>query len=440
MKFPTSIRKELERQHTTLELQAALSQKENVVYRENGNRRVKSSVFLKAIEKIIPKIGVTRTADISYLADAPSPVFQSCRPNYFFHASLGQNSGAQGKGASRTQAIISCLMETLEGYSCEPRKPDLIRASYNFLVNHKLVCDPRKFITVPDVDAVTLDEALMWAPVYCLGVKEEVLIPAELIFFPFLPMDYETRSLFPSGSSGLSGGSSYLEATVHALYEVIERHCIHFFNHGKVAIEAIYDQELKNKSIAQFSREHGNEYEVQFYAIELPDIKNLPLIFCTIVGQTETFTGWGLSATVDVSIDRAFSETLQNMAVHASGAREDLGFNEGDGENNAGFNQTAQPKKRTLRIGDYKKRVHDKIFKSLNDELTFILKWLEKQGYKNVFVANLTRVGIDVPVVKVVIPGFELPDEFKTSNAVGTKKVLRDLYPNMQILSEISDA
>ncbi|MFZ3231540.1 MAG: YcaO-like family protein [Pseudobdellovibrio sp.] len=431
MKFASSVRKELGRQHTIQELQAGLLHNEIVVYRKNGNRRIKSGAFLKAINKIIPKIGVTRVADISYLVAIPFPVFQSCRPNYFMHSSLGQNSGSQGKGGYRTQAIISCLMETIEGYSCEPRNPSLIRASYNFLKNHKLVYPSQKFIHSDKIKAPTDNEPLMWTPAYCILTKTEVLIPAELIYFPFLSLDYNTRSIFPSGSNGLASGSSYLEATIHALYELIERNYAYFFDIGKIKIEAIYDQELLNKGILHFKNKYSNEYEIQFYALELYHTKkNMPLIFCTLVSSTETFTGWGLSSTVDISIDRAFSEAIQNMAVHISGTREDL-KNDTKCTNYNPFHKTPQPKKRTLRINNFRNRVHDKTFKSLNEEYKFILKWLQQLGYNTIFVANLTRVGVDIPVVKVVIPGFQLPNSLKKTNPVRTHKLIQEMYPNM---------
>lgn len=436
MNFLKSKRQELERQHTLNELKLALKQKEQVVYRENGNRHANGKTFLKKIEQIAPKIGVTRNADISYLGHAPYPVIQSCRPNYLTHSSFGQNSGAQGKGRNQTQATISCLMETIEGFCCEPRNPELIRASYDFLKDHKLVYDPRKFVRDRSLVAPNLKESFMWTPAYCLVSQLEVLVPAELIYFPFLAADYETRSLFPSGTNGLASGSTYLEATIHALYEVIERNYIFHFETGDIKIEALYDQEIEDVSLRQFKKQMANEYEVQFYALEHQQNKNLPCILCAVVSQGETHLGWGLSGTVDISISRAFSEALQSLAANISGTREDLASNETDGlsegENDI-FDKTPQPQKRTLRIKDYKKRVHDQIFKSLNEELDFILKWLRQRGCTNVFVANLTRVGVDVPVVKVVIPGFEVPQAYKVINTGTQLDVYKKKFPNMGI-------
>jgi YcaO-like protein with predicted kinase domain len=433
MKFSPSSRKELERQHTIDELKSGLNQQESVLYRHNGNRRVKSTAFLKAIEKILPKAGLTRVADISFLSAVNYPVFQSCRPNYLTHSSTGQNSGSQGKGEYRTQAIVSCLMETLEGYCCESRNPELIRASYNFLKDHKVVYDPREFITLKEVTPPTLDEPIMWTPSYCLILKEEILIPAEAVYFPFMTLDYQTRCLYPQGSNGLASGSSYLEATIHALYELIERDYSSRLSKGLINVEAIYEEELKNKGVVEFIKKKVNDIEPQFYALEIPGlkVKNMPLIFCNLISEDGTYTGWGLSATVDISIDRAFSEALQTMATNISGTREDLGSEDHDENEYSDFGKTPQPTKRTLRIKDYRKRVHDKKFESLNDELDFIIKWVSQLGFKNILVTNLTRVGLDVPVVKVVIPGMELPEHYKSALTIRSENVISKRFPNM---------
>ena len=84
--------------------------------------------MLRRLEPVLPRIGVTRIGDISFLSPANYPVFQSCRPNVFGHACVGQNSGSQGKGPTRTQALVSCMMESIEQFCAEPRKPELVRA------------------------------------------------------------------------------------------------------------------------------------------------------------------------------------------------------------------------------------------------------------------------------------------------------------------------
>ena len=66
----------------------------------------------------------------------------------------------------------------------------------------------------------------MWGEAFSVHDDDSVLLPAPLIYFPWLASEYQTRSLYMSQSNGLASGASFLEAVIHGLYEVIERHYI----------------------------------------------------------------------------------------------------------------------------------------------------------------------------------------------------------------------
>ena len=44
----------------------------------------------------------------------------------------------------------------------------------------------------------------------------------------------------------------------------------------------------------------------------------------------------------------------------------------------------------------------------LHAELELLLGWLADAGYPRVLAVNLTRAGIDIPVVKVIVPGLPM--------------------------------
>lgn len=140
-------------------------------------------------------------------------------------------------------------METIESYSAELRNPNLIRASYNFLKDHTAIAHPAGFSHYAGIKTVSEDEPLMWTPAYSLEADAEVLIPAANVYFPFPRATLSYSPLFPSGSNGLASGATYLEAVIHALYEIIERYYTFLFENGKIAIEAIHDEEIKDSRI-----------------------------------------------------------------------------------------------------------------------------------------------------------------------------------------------
>ncbi|QDQ82227.1 YcaO-like family protein [Paraburkholderia megapolitana] len=408
--------RELISQYPALTLREELARQEPVVYSANGNRSFDGEAFLARIERIAPLVGITRVADISRLSPTPFPVYQSCRPNLHLSADYGQNSGAQGKGATQTQARISCLMEAIESYCVEPRVPQLLRASWDYLRRQRLAVRPDQFIQRAE-HSLGIDDQLMWTPAYSVRLQCEVYVPAEAVYFPFIPSYYDTGAGFISGSNGLASGATYLEATVHALYELIERYYVSRMEAGGLALEALYEDEIEDPSLRAALGQESSDYIIQLYAFFLPGLTNLPMVRACLISGDTFYSGWGCAGTVDIAVSRAVSEALQCRATHISGSREDMKMHtfasaSVDPEDEV-FGLCIQPEERTLHMEDFRRRVHDHRFSNLGEELRFVFSWLFELGHDNVLVANLTRRGVDVPVVKVLIPSLDVPKEFK---------------------------
>jgi ribosomal protein S12 methylthiotransferase accessory factor len=128
------------------------------------------------------------------------------------------------------------------------------------------------------------------------------------------------------------------------------------------------------------------------------------MILCLVVGDGEGFFGYGCSSNVRIAVTRAISEALQSMATIFSGAREGMIFDDNYKKKSAEEHAKVLPHYKTLRIQDFRKRVHDRSFKDLRNELSFLLKWLHHAGFPNALTANLTRRGLDIPVVRAVVP------------------------------------
>ncbi|MBW2458721.1 MAG: YcaO-like family protein, partial [Deltaproteobacteria bacterium] len=143
-------------------LRQGLRASEPVRYRDGGNRSTDGVELLARLEPLMPLLGVTRLAEISQLAPGAFPVFQSCRPNLYSHVACGQNTGSQGKGRSRLQAKLSCLMEEVESYSCEPKNVQLVRGTYRFLSGQHVIAYPRKLTHNYQAAKATTRSPLMW--------------------------------------------------------------------------------------------------------------------------------------------------------------------------------------------------------------------------------------------------------------------------------------
>lgn len=383
------------------ELRDGLGRSEKIVYTENGNRSRGAAAVLKRVLPVLSRAGITRIAEISQLTPGKFPVFQSSRPGIFLHSSTGQNTGAQGKGITRSQAKISCAMETIENFCMEPRNETLIRGSYDFLRRHHAIIPPWRFASPSHAAKPGAKEPFMWTQSYLHGSDTPVLIPAEHAYFPFLPRDYDTRPAFISSSNGIAAGSTYLEAAIHALYELIERHYCGLWDHGKIRAHALETEELDAMpAIRKFREATREEFEMEVLAMRIKGLRNLPMFECWLLRPDGAWlNGSGCAPNFDMAIHRAVSEAVQAHSVLESGTREDVS------EPVAVTSLRNFPRVRTLTRRDYLKTAHDECFDDLQDEFRFLTGWIKRAGFPIITITNLTRRGIDIPVVKAIVPG-----------------------------------
>ncbi len=390
-------------------LRRGLQASEPVRYRDGGNRATDGAALLARLEQLMPSLGVTRLAEISQLAPGSFPVFQSCRPNLFTHVACGQNTGAQGKGRTRLQAQLSCMMEEVESYCCEPKNVQLIRGSYRFVSGQAVTAYPRKLTHNYQLSKATTRTPLMWIRGYSIEHDCELLLPAETVFFPFCPQDYGTESFFPCSSNGLAAGATILEAVLHGLYEVVERSYLALAEAGEAVVDRIplaTAGSPEHEALLGGGQPWG---ELELEAVRLvgpasarPENRvaaNLPMVIGHLHHGGTTYAGYGCSANVAQACDRAISEALQALAVDISGSREDLETTRGAARR--GQEHRDEP---VLELDQARSLWEDQQFSDLRSELDHLLEVVHGLGYQNVFVVNLTRVGIDIPVVKVVVP------------------------------------
>jgi YcaO-like protein with predicted kinase domain len=395
-------------QHPISELRDGLRRREPIVYRQNGNRTMDGREFLERARVLAQRVGIQRIAEISSLSPFDFPVFQSTRPGVLHHAMLGQNTGAQGKGVDAVQAEISCIMESVEMFCAEPRDVRLCRGSYEFLRNQHVVVDPTRMFRRYGAAAPTKDEPFMWTPALHLQSQRELLVPAESVYFYFPAGTFDTRSVFPMGTSGLGSGATYLEAINHAIYELVERMYHAYFERGQAMVHCLWEEEFDEPSFRRVLGVLGGEFELQLFTVELPGIENLPMITAMLVGDDAAFIGQGAASDVRTAILRAVSEALQAFATVASGSREDIGRGS-DVSRGAERNVTGQlPEFRNRRIAEHETTVVNRTFDDLGAELEFLLGWLDRAGFPGACAANLTRYGIDVPVVRVIVPSMPM--------------------------------
>ncbi|HNW38194.1 MAG TPA: YcaO-related McrA-glycine thioamidation protein, partial [Methanosarcina vacuolata] len=220
----------------------------------------------------------------------------------------------------------------------------------------------------------------------------------------------QCQKLFLSNTNGLASGNVIEEAILHGMLEVIERDAI---------------------SIAQFSRNLGKEIvltEENGYLYELaskfkdagielkiwlvPSDTGIP----TVIAVTDDVKlkdpallvmGAGSHLKPEIAVSRAITEAAQSRVVQIQGAREDTdreGF-----IRSVGYDRMKRLNRFWFEEGEKisLSEVQDLSRKSPAENIDVILEKL-KDLAERVLVVDLSREEIKVPVVRVIIPGFEL--------------------------------
>ena len=381
-------------------------------YIEGTQRVYEESTTLENTKDQIKKIGVTRIADITNLDRIGIPIFSVIRPS----AAKGAISIYSGKGSTEQRARISAIMEGFERCLAERQglntnivsaisAPALVE-SYSKARENFSVLDPKSLLLPQPYDPQLL---LEWVGAYDLLNGEEIFVSANAVYHPY-DAPGRCQKLFLSNTNGLASGNVIEEAILHGLLEVIERDAI---------------------STAQFTRNLGKEIvltEADGYLYELagkfkdaeielkvwlvPSDTGIP----TVIAVTDDVKlkdpallvmGAGSHLKPEIAVARAITEAAQSRVVQIQGAREDtdregfirsVGYDRLKRLNGFWFEEGEK-----ISISE----VQDMSGKSPAENIALILEKLRRFA-ERVLVVDLSREEVAVPVVRVIIPGFEL--------------------------------
>jgi ribosomal protein S12 methylthiotransferase accessory factor len=381
-------------------------------YIEGTQRVYEEATTLENTKDQIKKIGVTRIADITNLDRLGIPIFSAIRPS----AARGAISIYSGKGSTEQRARISAVMESFE--RCLAERPGLnaniaggisapaLVESYIKAVESHNVLDP-KTLLLPQ--AYVPNALLEWVGAYDLMNEEEIFVSANAVYHPY-DAPGQCQKLFLSNTNGLASGNVIEEAILHGLLEVIERDAISTAqfskNLGKEIVlteEDGYLYELTRKF-----KDAGMELKVWL----VPTDTGIP----TVIAVTDDLKlkdpallvmGAGSHLKPEIAVARAITEAAQSRVVQIQGAREDTdreGF-----IRSIGYDRMKRLNRFWFEDGEKVSfsEIPDISRKSPAENIDLILEKL-KGLVEKVLVIDLSREEVAVPVVRVIIPGFEL--------------------------------
>jgi ribosomal protein S12 methylthiotransferase accessory factor len=215
--------------------------------------------------------------------------------------------GTNGKGHSKEQALASGLMELVERYSCSKyiieRKNVAKVCSFKELKSNPFVID--------DLYANCIDEDLVNV------LKKTRLETARLRWYEgrfvkggkvYLPAN---AILFLEGTNGMAAGNSLEEALLHAVCEVIERHCLALIEIGRLKTPLI-DPATVDSSIARDLINRFRSLKQQVFIKDFSLGVGLPVVgVVRRIDKSRCIITAGVATARDEALIRALTENSQ---------------------------------------------------------------------------------------------------------------------------------
>jgi ribosomal protein S12 methylthiotransferase accessory factor len=289
---------------------------ETTAFRDGTHRVRRPEDTWTAIAGKFERYGITRIADVTGLDTIGIPVALAVRP---LARSL---SVAQGKGQTTMLAKVSAAMESLEHWHAEHAVPPVIARQ----VSRRELDPPYRVSDLDTVPGGLVGEhtPLDWVSATGVVTGRETAVPLALVCLD-RPDRRRWRPIgFRSSSNGLASGNTRTEATLHALYEVLERDAIRGWprdgerrgldpesvdDPGCAAMLAL----LRSAGVVFAIDWVPNRFRVPCFAVWIWS-EDLPVLFL----------GFGAHRAPEVALSRAVTEAAQSRLTAIAGTREDL--------------------------------------------------------------------------------------------------------------------
>ncbi|GAA1026335.1 MULTISPECIES: YcaO-like family protein [Amycolatopsis] len=270
------------------------------------------------IKPKLPRLGITRVADVTWLDEIGIPVFQAMRPNAL------TLSVSQGKGVSAALARVSGVMEGVELWHAEhplafPSETAAVGEAERFIGYRvdELALAARHYLNP--------DTRLAWRTARRVEGGGTSLVPVELITLDFRFDERWLPPLFRISSNGLASGNTLDEALLHGMYEVVERDSMARRAAGEQSL-LVHPETVDNAGLAVLLEKY-RAAKVHVQMSFLPNPFGIPAFDVLIWSDAfpATFTGSGAHLDAAVALSRALTEAAQSRATAIAGARDDIG-------------------------------------------------------------------------------------------------------------------
>jgi ribosomal protein S12 methylthiotransferase accessory factor len=371
-----------------------------VVYSEGTHRSETPEETLRRILPLLPSMGITRVADVTGLDRLRISTWCTVRPA----ARLIQI--ANGKGLSPICAKVSAIMEAIEDWHAEFPEARFRNASAAELSREGQVVVRASELPRCRADIHLTDQRVIeW-------VRGEQLPQGQPVWLPACSAFVIEPMLLSGDSNGLASGNHIVEATLHALYEVIERDAIARLTTGGLVLPSgqsrFVDLDTLPSGPVEMLRTRLRKTEVSLALVRVESLAPVSTFWAVLIDPQSPFActsvnfGQGSHLSPTVAAVRAITEAAQSRLTFIHGSREDL---KGDSYE---FGETHRRVRAFFegQPGDLPwNEIADASSGDLGQDLETVLDALCTAGFSRIYRVDLTNPRFGIPVVKVLVPG-----------------------------------
>ncbi len=377
----------------------------------------------ETLARILPfrsSFGVTRIANLTGLDRTGIPVVMVCRPN------ARSTAVFHGKGIDLAAAKASGLMEAIETWHAEHIRLPVRFASYAELSKEVKTAEVDLLPRIPE-SRFDADAPMLWVEGRNLMDGQSLWAPFEMVHAHWTIGGPPVSGCFSASTNGLASGNHILEATSHALCELIERDATALWrqysateqDRRRLDLATVDDAEC----LAVLDLFAGAQIDVAVWDVTT-DV-GVPAFQCFAADRTgetgHVGVGAGCHPTRRIALLRAATEAAQVRTTYIVGSREDIRHSDYGSATLAAKSDRARAMMRPVVEPRDFASVENFDFESLEAQVAWIVGRLQSAGIRQTIAVDLTRSEFGVPVVRVIAPGLEGFDHFPAYYAPGAR-------------------
>jgi len=265
------------------------------------------------LEPLLSDYGITRVAELTGLDVLEVPVFSAVRP---CAATLAVSAG---KGLERDAAWVSAVMESIEVAVAERyTAPCMVRDSAARVAPGY----GTRQLNVHPVSLVDDKTMLDWTSAWNLADGRPALVPSAAVGLRGWTAERWHAPLFVTTSNGLAAGNDAVEATLHGLLELIERHAL---SQAERLPRQVVDPNcvgLRLAPLVERLARAGATLEISLLT-SLPGTATY-ICYLSQPEMPQLFGGSGCHFNPLIALERALLEAVQSRVSTISGLRDDI--------------------------------------------------------------------------------------------------------------------